>query len=44
MICGMVDLDAPPAPDPQAKHAVVEADHLCECGYNLHGQRITRDE
>ena len=25
-------------------HAVIEADQFCDCGYNLHGQTVTRDD
>jgi hypothetical protein len=32
---------ASPPPDPLA---VIEADQFCDCGYNLHGQRVERDE
>ena len=29
---------------PFARHHVIEADQFCTCGYNLHGQRVDRDE
>lgn len=29
---------------PLQRHGVIQADQFCPCGYNLHGQRIERDE
>ena len=31
-------------PPPLARHAVLHADQLCPCGYNLFGQKVDRDE
>lgn len=37
--------DGPPAPKPPRRLGVVLGDRLCvECGFNLHGQTITREE
>ena len=33
-----------PTPPPLARHAVLHADQICPCGYNLFGQRVDRDE
>lgn len=38
-----VDESLPPLA-PLERYAVIEADQFCTCGYNLHGQRIGRDE
>src|SRR5256885_10210974 len=43
----MTDIDTsepPPAVRPLERHAQLEVDHFCDaCGYNLHGQDVTRD-
>ena len=31
-------------PAPLARHAVIQSDQFCPCGYNLFGQRVDRDE
>lgn len=31
-------------PKPLARHQVIESDQFCPCSYNLHGQRVERDE
>ncbi|HEV7298103.1 MAG TPA: hypothetical protein VGN72_01980 [Tepidisphaeraceae bacterium] len=41
----MTDLaDAPPHVRPLERYVQLETDHFCDCGYNLHGQIVTRDE
>jgi hypothetical protein len=32
------------APTLLSRHVQLETDHFCDCGYNLHGQLVTRDE
>lgn len=42
---GPPDIDgAPHNVSPLQRHNVIQADQFCPCGYNLHGQRVERDE
>jgi hypothetical protein len=36
-------IDIPP-PSALQRHATLETDQFCDCGYNLHGQVVSRDE
>jgi hypothetical protein len=36
-------VDIPP-PRPLERYVQLETDHFCDCGYNLHGQVVARDE
>lgn len=42
----IADSPSTPATPPTllSRHVQLETDHFCDCGYNLHGQRVTRDE
>src|SRR5687768_7293632 len=35
--------DRPPL-RPLEQYVQLETDHFCDCGYNLHGQKVSRDE
>ncbi len=36
--------EALPPMSETAQYGVLETDHFCDCGYNLHGQRVEQDE
>jgi hypothetical protein len=40
----MTDLADHPPMRPLERYVQLETDHFCDCGYNLHGQTVTRDE